>query len=96
LQILTADDLRLIGHSPIQGNKKKLAKWLGEEEVSEILDPTSIRPQVEENPSYLAVDYSDDDVILYMDGAVKAGTLPALIERLTLHDRTGKRSGTTL
>jgi hypothetical protein len=26
-----------------------------------------------------------------MDGAVKAGTLPALIERLTLHDRTGKR-----
>jgi hypothetical protein len=95
LQVPTADDLRLIGHSPIQGNKKKLAKWLGEEEVSEILDPTSIRPQVEENPSYLAVDYSDDDVILYMDGAVKAGTLPALIERLTLHDRTGKRSGTT-
>ena len=96
LQVTVADTFRLIGHSPVQGNKKKLAKWLGEEEVSEILDPTSFKPQVEENPSYLAVDYSDNDVILYMDGAVKAGTLPALIERLTLHDRTGKRSGTMI
>ena len=95
LQMTSANRLRPKGHSPTQGNKKKLAKWLGEEEVSEILDPTSIRPRVEENPSYLAVDYSNDDVILYMDGTVKAGTLPALIERLTLHDRTGKYSGTT-
>jgi son of sevenless-like protein len=74
----------------VSGSKKKLAKWLGEEEVSEILDPSQMRPPVEENPSYLAVDYSDDDVILYMDGSVKAGTLQALVERLTLHDRTGK------
>lgn len=79
-----------LGQSPVQGSKKKLAKWLGEEEVSEILDPSQLKPVVEENPSYLAVEYSDDDVILYMDGSVKAGTLAALIERLTLHDRTGK------
>ena len=55
-----------------------------------MLDPSQIRPLVEENPSYLAVDYADDDVILYVDGSVKAGTLRALVERLTLHDRTGE------
>ncbi|KAF9364825.1 hypothetical protein BGX34_000290 [Mortierella sp. NVP85] len=37
-------------------------------------------------PWYLDYDYQRDDLILNAEGQVKGGTLPALIERLTLHD----------
>lgn len=37
-------------------------------------------------PWYLDYDYLRDDVVLNVEGQVKGGTLPALIERLTLHD----------
>jgi son of sevenless-like protein len=76
-------------HSPVQGSKKKLAKWLGEDEVSDIISPGHVKVIAEEHPVYLGVDYSDDDIIINADGSIKAGTLVALIERLTLHDRTG-------
>ncbi|KAJ9125105.1 hypothetical protein QFC22_000058 [Naganishia vaughanmartiniae] len=67
-------------------NKKKLAKMLGEDEVGMILSPQAHRPTLEEKPFYLNVDYADDDIIINADGSVKAGTLPALVERLTLHE----------
>ncbi|KAF9093416.1 hypothetical protein BGX23_003341 [Mortierella sp. AD031] len=35
---------------------------------------------------FLDYDYQTDDLVLNGDGQVKGGTLPALIERLTLHD----------
>ncbi|KAJ9108726.1 hypothetical protein QFC21_000046 [Naganishia friedmannii] len=67
-------------------NKKKLAKMLGEDEVGMILSPQGNRITLEEKPFYLNVDYADDDIIINADGSVKAGTLPALVERLTLHE----------
>ncbi|KAJ1921760.1 hypothetical protein H4219_000493 [Mycoemilia scoparia] len=35
---------------------------------------------------FLQYDYSPQDLLLAVDGSVKGGTLPALIERLTAHD----------
>lgn len=42
-------------------------------------------------PAYLQLDHTaPSDIILNPDGAVRAGTLPALIERLTMHSGSGK------
>ena len=71
-------------------NKKKLAKMLGEDEFGENLFTQFNRPMADEKPHYLKVDYADDDIIINPDGSVKAGTLPALVERLTLHESMGK------
>lgn len=47
----------------------------------------------DENPWYLGHEHQDEDQIAFTsDGTVKAGTLPALVERLTLHDTLGKLS----
>ncbi|KAF8967979.1 hypothetical protein BGZ46_000080, partial [Entomortierella lignicola] len=54
----------------------KLKKILG--------DDAPLRPSAQ--AWYLDYDYQRDDLILNGDGQVKGGTLPALIERLTLHD----------
>ncbi|KAG0191355.1 hypothetical protein DFQ28_000368 [Apophysomyces sp. BC1034] len=35
---------------------------------------------------YLGYDCKDGDIVFSVDGSVKGGTLPALVERLTLHD----------
>jgi hypothetical protein len=61
---------------------------LGEDEFGETLF-TQFKP-VDVKPHYLKVDYADDDIIINPDGSVKAGTLPALVERLTLHESMGK------
>ena len=71
-------------------NKKKLAKMLGEDEFGEGLFTQFDRPAAEEKPHYLKVDYAEDDIIINADGSVKAGTLPALVERLTLHESMGR------
>lgn len=71
-------------------NKKKLAKMLGEDEFGENLFTQFSRPTADEKPHYLKVDYADDDIVINPDGSVKAGTLPALVERLTLHESMGK------
>jgi son of sevenless-like protein len=62
---------------------------LGEDEVGMILSPQANRLTLEDKPFYLNVDYADDDIIINADGSVKAGTLPALVERLTLHESMG-------
>jgi son of sevenless-like protein len=71
-------------------NKKKLAKMLGEDEFGDTLFTQVSRPAPEEKPFYLNVDYAEDDIIINPDGSIKAGTLPALVERLTLHESMGK------
>lgn len=65
---------------------------LGEDEVGMILSPQANRLTLEEKPFYLNVDYADDDIIINADGSVKAGTLAALVERLTLHESMGAYS----
>ncbi|KAG2214274.1 hypothetical protein INT47_000830 [Mucor saturninus] len=39
-----------------------------------------------EEESYLQYDYSPNEIVFTLDGSVKGGTLPALVERMTLHD----------
>lgn len=49
---------------------------------------TTAAPTVvgEEEHSYLQYDYSPNEIVFTVDGSVKGGTLPALVERMTLHD----------
>ncbi|KAI8391076.1 ras guanine nucleotide exchange factor domain-containing protein [Radiomyces spectabilis] len=46
----------------------------------------STRPTDGTDTWYIGHDYADGEILFGMDGNVKAGTLPALIERLTMHD----------
>ncbi|KAI1315598.1 hypothetical protein EDD11_000608 [Mortierella claussenii] len=58
---------------------EKLKKMLGD-------DAPAPKPKPVEQPWYLGHDYSPADISFNMEGHVKGGTLPALVERLTLHD----------
>ncbi|KAF9184151.1 hypothetical protein BGZ51_003515 [Haplosporangium sp. Z 767] len=58
----------------------KLKKMLGEDA------PTPKPTKVAEVPWFLGHDYSSSDISFNMEGHVRGGTLPALVERLTLHD----------
>ncbi|KFH71109.1 hypothetical protein MVEG_03955 [Podila verticillata NRRL 6337] len=59
----------------------KLKKMLGEDVPTP--KPSKV---VEKTPWFLGHDYSPSDISFNMEGHVKGGTLPALVERLTLHD----------
>ncbi|KAG0227311.1 hypothetical protein BGX31_007033 [Mortierella sp. GBA43] len=58
---------------------EKLKKMLGD-------DAPAPKPKAIEQPWYLGHDYSPADISFNMEGHVRGGTLPALVERLTLHD----------
>ncbi|KAF9932637.1 hypothetical protein BGZ65_004393, partial [Modicella reniformis] len=58
---------------------EKLKKMLGD-------DAPAPKPKAVEQPWYLGHDYSPADISFNMEGHVRGGTLPALVERLTLHD----------
>jgi len=58
---------------------EKLKKMLGDEA------PTP-KGKNTDQPWFLGHDYSLADISFNMDGHVRGGTLPALVERLTLHD----------
>ncbi|KAF9178195.1 hypothetical protein BGZ51_008030, partial [Haplosporangium sp. Z 767] len=58
---------------------EKLKKMLGD-------DAPAPKPKSTEQPWYLGHDYSQADISFNMEGHVRGGTLPALVERLTLHD----------
>ncbi|CAO3569498.1 unnamed protein product [Mortierella alpina] len=58
---------------------EKLKKMLGD-------DAPAPKPKLTEQPWYLGHDYSQADISFNMEGHVRGGTLPALVERLTLHD----------
>ncbi|KAF9435094.1 hypothetical protein BGZ76_006906 [Entomortierella beljakovae] len=57
----------------------KLRKMLG-------ADAPAPKPKPVEQPWYLGHEYLPADISFNMEGHVKGGTLPALVERLTLHD----------
>jgi son of sevenless-like protein len=59
-----------------------LAKILGEE--------APVPPPVIEIPWYLNEDYNPTEIILDDKGNVKAGTLKALVSKLTSHGQTGR------
>ncbi|KAG0315205.1 hypothetical protein BGZ99_007613, partial [Dissophora globulifera] len=58
----------------------KLRKMLGDDV------PTPKPSYATETPWFLGHDYSQSDISFNMEGHVRGGTLPALVERLTLHD----------
>jgi son of sevenless-like protein len=71
-----------LGAKPKRGKKGKLEKILGE------LPPAHWEQK--ETPWYLKPDYVPSDIILdNVEGSIKAGTIQALVERLTAHDNTG-------
>ncbi|KAF9908666.1 hypothetical protein EC991_009594 [Linnemannia zychae] len=59
----------------------KVKKMLGDEAPA-----PAAKPKAQEQPWYLGHDYSPADISFNMEGHVRGGTLPALVERLTLHD----------
>lgn len=44
----------------------------------------------ETKPWYLRPTYSQTEILIDPDGKVRAGTVPALVERLTAHEHSGK------
>ncbi|KAF9900157.1 hypothetical protein EC991_007818 [Linnemannia zychae] len=60
----------------------KLKKMFGEDVV--LAGPKTPKPV--EVPWYLQHDHPNTEISFNMEGLVKGGTLPALVERLTLHD----------
>ncbi|KAF9166445.1 hypothetical protein DFQ26_007832 [Actinomortierella ambigua] len=73
----------LMPMSPNRENNRgeKLKKMLGDDAPAVITQQKST-----ETPWFLGYDYSIHDISFNMEGHVKGGTLPALVERLTLHD----------
>lgn len=63
----------------------KLKKFFGDD-VPSSSDIATTKPTSAERPSYLLYDYDLTDISFNMEGNIKGGTLPALVERLTLHD----------
>ncbi|KAI8989948.1 ras guanine nucleotide exchange factor domain-containing protein [Pilobolus umbonatus] len=61
----------------------KLTKFFGDDIP---LNAGTAKPTANEVPSFLQYDYSPNEIVFNMEGNVKGGTLPALVERLTLHD----------
>ncbi|KAF9929050.1 hypothetical protein FBU30_001893 [Linnemannia zychae] len=59
----------------------KVKKMLGDEAPA-----PAPKPKVQEQPWYLGHDYLPSHISFNMEGHVRGGTLPALVERLTLHD----------
>jgi son of sevenless-like protein len=95
--ILHADAL---GRRTKPSRSNKLAKLLGEDSFAQI--PTNVLPPqaqtvpaplvpapVPERPWYLGEDYDPSEIVFDNKGTVKAGTLRALVARLTPHGSTG-------
>jgi son of sevenless-like protein len=79
---LGLDDANVV--SERKPGTSKLEKILGREA------PVIHTEQQKQLPAYLRLDHaSSAELITNPDGAVRAGTLPALIERLTMHSGTG-------
>ncbi|CAO3629703.1 unnamed protein product [Cunninghamella echinulata] len=63
----------------------KLKKFFGDD-LPSTTDIAGSNPTTVDRPAYLSYDYDLSDISFNMEGNVKGGTLPALVERLTLHD----------
>ena len=73
---------------------KKLAKILGEDPQmipsAPSIPPPIAPPAVPETPWYLGEDYALEDITFDDKGGVRAGSLRALVARLTPHGSTGE------
>lgn len=64
---------------------------LGEQDLDRafVQPSASPGPAGPEIPDYLEVKYPENEIIINADGSIKAGSLVALIQRLTLHESMG-------
>ncbi|RCH83016.1 hypothetical protein CU098_000735 [Rhizopus stolonifer] len=62
----------------------KLKKFFGTDAPVETAANST--PTLNERPDFLQYDYGPNDIVFNMENNVKGGTLPALVERLTMHD----------
>ncbi|OCF40495.1 hypothetical protein I317_05665 [Kwoniella heveanensis CBS 569] len=67
---------------------KKLAKLLGEDVSAIPINATVPPPALPETPWYLSDDFAPGEIIFDDKGGVKAGSLKALVVRLTQHSST--------
>ncbi|CAE6412129.1 unnamed protein product [Rhizoctonia solani] len=69
----------------------KIRKLLGEDAAAELAKSGGVvapTPIVDTTPWYLKPTYNDPtQIMINTDGGVRGGTLPALVERLTMHDQ---------
>ncbi|KZV95025.1 ras GEF [Exidia glandulosa HHB12029] len=74
------DDEDLTSTKSSRKRAPKIKQFFGDDAPQYMLN------QLKESPAYLRPDYAPSDIIIHPDGSVRAGTLPALIEHLTMHD----------
>ncbi|KAI8646558.1 ras guanine nucleotide exchange factor domain-containing protein [Parasitella parasitica] len=67
-----------------QISSNKLKRFFGDE--TPLPKSTAAKPTPRERPDYLLYNYGPKEIVFNEQGGVKGGTLPALVERLTLHD----------
>jgi hypothetical protein len=74
--------------APLSKQSSKLKRFFGDDAPLPITveAATANKTAVVERPEYLQYDYGPNDIVFNMEGNVKGGTLPALVERLTMHD----------
>ncbi|KAJ7164624.1 ras guanine nucleotide exchange factor domain-containing protein [Mycena crocata] len=70
---------------PRPSGNSKLAKILGADYAASV--PTPPEPELPPRPWYLQPTYSPTEILIDPDGTVRAGTVPALVERLTAHEQ---------
>lgn len=70
--------------SQSKATSRKLQKFFGDDAPAAVA--AASKPSVNERMSFLEYDYEPNEIVFNMEGYVKGGTLPALVERLTLHD----------
>ena len=61
-----------------------MRKFFGDEAPRRVLDAFD-----DSKPWYLKPTYDQSEITIDVDGDVRAGTVPALVERLTAHDAGG-------
>ncbi|KAF7297796.1 hypothetical protein MKEN_01403300 [Mycena kentingensis (nom. inval.)] len=69
---------------PRAGNSK-LAKILGADYAATV--PAPPEPEAPPKPWYLQPSYNASEMVMDPDGSVRAGTVPAMVERLTAHEQ---------
>lgn len=70
--------------SQSKATSRKLQKFFGDDARAAVA--AASKPSVNERQPFLDYDYAPNEIVFNMEGYVKGGTLPALVERLTLHD----------
>ncbi|RCH89238.1 hypothetical protein CU097_008696 [Rhizopus azygosporus] len=73
----------VIQRSQTTPSSDKIKKFFGDDAPLEVVGS---KPVTTERPDFLKHDYGPNDIVFNMEGNVKGGTLPALVERLTMHD----------